>query len=59
MLLLYFFSGEVIRRGDIMGKKVGKTNRYLVIIVNKFILEFKGIIFRAIRVLKVFKYSIE
>lgn len=59
MLLLYFFSGEVIRRGDIMGKKVGKMNRYLVIIVNKFILEFKGIIFRAIRVLKVFKYSIE
>lgn len=48
MLLLYFFSGEVIRRGDIMGKKVGKTNRYLVIIVNKFILEFKGIIFRVI-----------
>jgi hypothetical protein len=59
MLLLHLSSGEVIRRGDTMGKKAGKTNRYSVITANKFTSEFKGIIFRATRVLKAFKYSIE
>lgn len=40
MLPLHLSSGEVIRRGDTMGKKAGKKNRYSVIKTNKFTSKF-------------------